>query len=89
MIIGAVVAAILIGRGMRGEITVENTDTRKITDVVPVGVAGVADNIIDAVVDPVSNKPNADNAVASMVRGSELKQIVLDCKEVVNYGIKF
>jgi hypothetical protein len=53
------------------------------------GVAGVADKVIDAVVDPVSNRPNPKAPVTSMVRGSELKQIVLDCKEVVNYGIKF
>jgi hypothetical protein len=35
---------------------------RKITDVVPIGIAGVADKIIDAVVDPVSNRPGSETA---------------------------
>lgn len=62
VLIGAVVAAILIGRDMRGEIAVENADTRKITDVIPTGVAGVADKVIDTVAKPVSKKPVVDAA---------------------------
>jgi len=88
VIIGAIVAAIVIGRNMSGDEKYDDSLEKKITDVVPLGIEGMADKIIDAVVDPVSNKPGVVT-VKEMVRGSSLKQIVVYCKEVVAYGLKF
>ena len=91
IIIGIIVAGIYLGRiWSKDEADIElDSDQRKITDVIPMDIESLSARVINRMAKPVSKHAGTPNTERKMIRGAELRQIIVDCEEITTYGLKF